>query len=924
MLKLVSFLLNIIIMLKKYISVSLLILTGLFLKAQVTTSPSIPTVNDAITVTFDATGTGLAGYTGTVYAHTGVTINGTRWQNVIGTWGNNTTQPALTRIGTDLYQLSITPDVTTYYSVTSGTVSELDFVFRSSDGTKQTSPDIFTTIYAAGLNVLITSQKNNDAFNLNSTQTISADASLASTIKIYVDNVLQKTATSATTASTSYTFSTTGSHKIKATATLNSSTVTNEVSVFVKSTTQTASIPTGMKNGINKNSDGSVTFVLTAPNKTDVFILGEFNSWLLNETYHMKHDTATNQFWVTITGLDPNTEYAYQFDVDYGLIVADPFGHKILDPNNDKFIPSSTFPSIKTYPTDSTTGIVSTFKITNPTFSWNTFTPPNKNNLIVYEMLIRDFDVVGTSDIGDFNKAITHLDYLKNLGINAVELMPVSEFEGNDSWGYNPSFHGALDKAYGTPTDFKTFINECHKRGIAVIMDVVYNHVMGSSPLAQMWWDGVNNRPSTTNPYLNAIPKHDFNVGNDFNHESTYTKTYVKETLQYWMQEYKIDGFRFDLSKGFTQTNTLGNTSAWANQDNSRITILENYADFVWSVNNNAYVILEHFANNSEETILANYGMLLWGNLNNNYAQNTMGFSSSSDITWISYKARGWNNPNVLGYMESHDEERLMYKNLQFGNSSGSYNIKTLTTALKREELAANFFFTIPGPKMIWQFGELGYDISIDQNGRTGRKPIHWDYFNDANRKNVYDIWRTLTAFKQQQSVFNTTDFTLNVSGLVKNIVLRDPSMDVVLVGNFDVTSKSVFPNFTKTGTWYEYYTTSTLNVTNTSMSLSLQPGEYRLYSSVQLNNPLGIVKVNNPLGKALKLYPNPVQSTFSLNKDVQSIKIYDLSGRLVKQFNGQFFKNKLFDVQFLAPSVYLLQIETADARLFAKKLVKY
>jgi len=913
-------------MLKKYISVFLLILSSFLLKAQVTTSPTIPTVSDAITITFDATGTGLAGYAGTVYAHTGVTINGTRWQNVIGSWGNNTTQPALTPIGTDLYQLSITPDVTTFYNVTSGSVTELDFVFRSADGTKQTSPDIFVQIFSSGLNVLVTSQKNNDAFNLNSTQTISADASIASTIKIYVDNVLQKTATSATTASTPYTFSTTGSHKIKATATLNSSTVTNEVSVFVKSTTQTASIPTGMKNGINKNNDGSVTFVLTAPNKTDVFVLGEFNSWLLNETYHMKKDTATNQFWVTIAGLDPNTEYAYQFDVDYSLIVADPFGHKILDPVNDKFIPSVTYPNLKPYPTDSTSGIVSTFKIVNPTFTWSTFTPPAKNNLIIYEMLIRDFDVVGTNDIGDYNKAITHLDYLKNLGINAVELMPVSEFEGNDSWGYNPDFHGALDKAYGTPTDFKTFINECHKRGIAVIMDVVYNHVMGSSPLAQMWWDSANNRPSTTNPYLNPIPKHDFNVGNDFNHESSYTKTYVKETLQYWMQEYKIDGFRFDLAKGFTQTNTLGNISLWAQYDQSRIDILENYATFIWSVNNKAYDILEEFAVNSEEKVLANFGMLQWGNFNSQYNESTMGFGDGSkeNITGMSYKSIGWNNPNLIGYMESHDEERLMYKNLQFGNSSGSYNVKTLATALKREELAANFFFTIPGPKMIWQFGELGYDISINQNGRTGRKPIHWDYFNDTNRKHVYDIWRTLMAFKQQQPVFNTTNFTLNVTGLSKNIVLRHSSMDVVLVGNFNVTAQNISPNFTKTGTWYEYYTGSSLNVTNTTASLNLQPGEYRLYSTVQLNNPLGIVKVNNPLGKALKLYPNPVQSTFSLNKDVKSIKIYDLSGRLVKQFKGQFFKNKLFDVQSLAPSVYLLQIEISDAKLFAKKLVKY
>ncbi|MFK5890356.1 MAG: alpha-amylase family glycosyl hydrolase [Flavobacteriaceae bacterium] len=904
----------------------------LFSFGQVTTLPTIPTVSDAVTVTFDATGTELEGYIGTVYAHTGVLTSASSgtgdWKHVIGAWGDNAVQPALTKIGTNLYQFTITPSVTSFYGITSSeTVTDLAFVFRSSDGTKQSKPDYFVSIFSAGLNVLITSHSNNDLINLNATEIIQADASVAATIKIYVDNALQSTGTAVTTKSTAFTFTTIGSHIIKATATANSVTVTDEVTVFVKSPSPTGTIPSGLKNGVNFNTDGTVTFVLTAPDKSDAFILGDFNNWLLNETYHMKKDAAANKFWLTVSGLDPNTEYAYQYNVDYALTVADPFTHKILDPANDKYIPASTFPNLKAYPTGLTSGIVSTFKKTLPTFTWDAFTPPAKDNLIIYEMHFRDFDVVGADDIGDFNIALTHLDYLQNLGINAVELMPVAEFEGNDSWGYNVSFHGALDKAYGTSTNFKTFINECHKRGIAVIMDVVYNQAFGQSPLAQLWWDSANNRPSSTNPYLNPIPKHDFNVGNDFNHESVYTKTYLKETVQYWLEEYKIDGFRFDLSKGFTQTNTLGNTSAWGNQDNSRITILENYADFMWTVNPNTYVILEHFADNSEETILANYGMLLWGNLNNNYAQSTMGYSSSSDISWMSYKARGWNNPHVIGYMESHDEERLMYKNLQFGNKnlSGSYNVKDLATALKREELAANFFFTIPGPKMIWQFGELGYDISIDQNGRTGRKPIHWEYFNDTNRKNVYDVWRTLALFKKNQPVFNTTDFTLTVTSLSKRIILRDATMDVVILGNFDVTTQSISPSFTKTGTWYEYYTGSTLNVTtsNSSIPISLQPGEYRLYSSVQLNNPLSVEKVKSVLSQSLKVYPNPVKNSFNISRDTKSVKIYDISGRLVKQFKGRFTKDKIYDISRLTSGIYMLIIKTTDNKSIAKKLVK-
>jgi hypothetical protein len=257
---------------------------------------------------------------------------------------------------------------------------------------------------------------------------------------------------------------------------------------------------------------------------------------------------------------------------------------------------------------------------------------------------------------------------------------------------------------------------------------------------------------------------------------------------------------------------------------------------------------------------------MLWGNLNNNYNQNTMGYSSETDISWISYQQREWNNPNVVGYMESHDEERLMYKNLQFGNSSGSYNVKDLNTALSRQELAGLFFFTIPGPKMIWQFGELGYDVSIDDPGRVDRKPIHWDYFNDANRKQIYNTWATLIEFKKQQPVFNTSDFPLNVSGLTKTIVLKDASMDVVLVGNFDVTEKTITTSFSQTGTWFEYFTGTENNFSNTSQSLTLKPGEYRLYSTVKLLDPRGGTanddSDNDNVIDTVDLCPNTMEGT--------------------------------------------------------------
>ncbi len=211
-------------------------------------------------------------------------------------------------------------------------------------------------------------------------------------------------------------------------------------------------------------------------------------------------------------------------------------------------------------------------------------------------------------------------------------------------------------------------------------------------------------------------------------------KTFVDRVNAHWINEYHVDGYRFDFTKGFTNKPGDG----WA-YDASRINILKRMATSIWNADSDAYVILEHLSDNSEEKVLSDFGMMLWGNLNYSYNEATMGYheNNKSNFSQISYKVRGWNDPHLVGYMESHDEERLMYKNLEHGNASGAYNIKELNTALERMELAGAFFFTVPGPKMIWQFGELGYDYSIDDPCRVCNKPIRWDYIRGPSKRNL-------------------------------------------------------------------------------------------------------------------------------------------------------------------------------------------
>ncbi|MBS1532400.1 MAG: alpha-amylase [Bacteroidetes bacterium] len=593
--------------------------------------------------------------------------------------------------------------------------------------------------------------------------------------------------------------------------------------------------PSGSTDGVTFINGGkSAIFNLYAPSKKSVAVIGEFNNW---SPTAMKNSVDGNRWWVQVDNLDPTKEYAYQYLIDGTLKVADPYTHKVLDPNNDSGIPSSVYPNLKAYPTGSATGIVSTFWYGAPAYSWkvSNFQRPDPKNLVVYELLVRDF--VATHSY----KTLTDtLNYIANLGCNAIELMPVNEFEGNDSWGYNSNFMLALDKYYGTPNDYKAFIDACHAKGIAVIQDIVLEDQFGSSPLCQMYWNSAANEPAANNPWLDQTNMHPAAVGYQMNHQSAATQYFTENVMKYWMQEYHIDGYRFDEAKGYTQTNSGGDYNVWANYDASRVALWEKYNTYMKSIDPSFYVILEMFSVNDEEAVYAKQGMMCWANLSTNGEQATMSYNDSGgswDLSGLFYDSWGFSTStgNVC-YFESHDQERLQFKNEQYGNSSGAYTIKDLATGLKRDEMAAAFMFSSPGPKMLWQFGERGYDISIDDagtGGRLGDKPPHWEYMQDPNRHHLYQVYSDMIRYKINNAVFNTTNYTYNLGGAYKFIqLLGTDGTNVEIVGNFNVTPMNVTITFPATGTWYDNLNGTSINVTNTSYSTTLQPGEYHVYSN--------------------------------------------------------------------------------------------
>ena len=694
------------------------------------------------------------------------------------------------------------------------------------------------------------------------------------------------------------------------------------------------SMPADVNYGINCRPDGSVTFVLYDKDKNGrhseyCYIVGDWNDWKRVPEGAMKRDEAAGCWWITLTGLDPDKEYRFQYRAGTSggsdLYLSDPYSEIVYDQWNDQYISSSTYPDLPVFP-EKAKALVSAFKINEDSYDWkySDFKIEDDDDLVIYELLIRDF-----STTKDLNGVMERLDYIEELGVNAIELMPVQEFDGNLSWGYNPNHYFALDKAYGTRDMYKDFVDECHRRGIAVIIDVVYNHLTGLSTYAKLYYNA--DKTAASNPWFNVDAPHPYSVFHDINHDNELISRHIKESLAHLLNEYDVDGFRFDLTKGFT--NRKSSESSASNYDASRIAILKGYFDHIISVKNDAVVILEHFCEEKEERELVQAGMKVWRNCNGAYRSSVQGGTGDFSSIWTGSSTVPFGG--YIGFMESHDEERLCYgavndagsvswgviglgndwnndkKMLQDGPffvarnlaattgdrfkirgngewndaynygaandnfkltvgqgyvmtngssskdmyvpAAGTYDIyfnldtKTvwlmnagdrpqepsvtpggaedaLTVAMRRAGCSAAFCLTVPGPKMIWQFGEIGYDISINHNDRTGEKPVLTDsYMAEPKRKALYDTYASLLKFRRENPRFfdQDADFSWTPKAAVKTITCTADGRTFHVVGNFDTVSQTAtLPQ----GIWKDYFTGE--NVTG---DVNLKQGEFRL-----------------------------------------------------------------------------------------------
>ncbi|MBC6365255.1 alpha-amylase family glycosyl hydrolase [Algoriphagus sp. AK58] len=896
--------------------------------AQVTTEPAIPNAGAPVKIIYDASKgtTGLRDCNCDVYIHIGAVTGGptsTTWTIVPFQWGTANSAAKMTPVTgqPNIYTFELTPN-TFFNNPNNLTIYRLGMVFRNADGSKEgktgTNSDFFVDL-AQGFDISFTAPQGTGSVSLavGETYEFKAASSEAADLSFELDGV--KVAEAKNTQAINYTFSATqaGNFNLVAKAVKGDNEDTQSLSIVVFAPSETAALPAGARLGINYLSDTEVILALQAPGKSIVHVIGDFNDWKVLPEYQMKRTPDKEIFWLKISGLVARQEYIFQYLVDGDIRIGDPYADKTSDPFNDQeIITQNRYPGLKPYPAGKTEFQATYLQTGQTPYAWKnpTYTRPKPEELVVYELLVRDFDEKRT-----YQAVIDRLDYLKELGINAIELMPVGEFEGNLSWGYNPSFFFAPDKYYGTKNDLKRLIDEAHGKGMVVILDMVLNHAFGQNPMVRLYNDGDYGAPTEDNPWFNRVAKHPFNVGYDFNHESKYTQAFVDSVNNYWLTEYKVDGFRFDLSKGFTQVNSGDNVNFWSQYDPSRIKIWKHIYDRIKANHPEAYVILEHLSANDEEKELADYGMMLWGNINFDFREMAKGQNKNFDYAY--YKTRSWAKNGLIAYMESHDEERVMWETLNFGATS-PVNLKNLENAVNRNQLLTAFYFGIPGPKMLWQFGEFGYDLELN-NDRLGIKPTRWNYLDNPERQRLFKLYQQMIKLKKEHAVFNNPEkTTLNLSAAIKSILLEHPDLDVVMHGNFGLnTASNVTVTFSKTGKWYNYFTGEEITVSSTSYSMSFRPNELVLFTSKKLPVPeKGILQEDfvtsipevEPAGD-FKIYPNP--ATHSLTVELPkgmteaNYRVVDMAGRVVFDGQGRIEDQILgFDLSGIKAGIYIFE----------------
>lgn len=900
----------------------------------VTTEPAIVQRSSRdITVTFHANrgNRGLMGVAAStpVYAHTGVILEGSdQWQNA-PSWGDNDEKYRMTYAGTDTWTLTI-PSIQTYYGLTdaqAASVTKLAFVFRTADnsreGKDEGNADIFVPVEPDGFAVKLSFEPYTTLLSEPTEIVLTVNSTASASLKLYVGDVSSQPIASAdNTTQLSYTYRIYSPGETTITATGNSgNAVAEDKTTFTLVEASVAKdYPGGVpKMGAVENSDGSVTFCLAAPDKQSAMIVGDWNNYEYSNSQVMNYQDYNGHryFWITIPGLADSKNHIYFYLIDNRKTVGDPYAELVLDPWNDRYIPSEVFPDLPEYPSAVVNGTpLAVYNSSMNDYNWEItdFKGVDQSNLIIYELLIRDFTGTENQSLGNGTIAglLGKLDYLKELGVNAIELLPIMEFNGNNSWGYNTNFYFAPDKAYGTPDDYKRLVDECHKRGMAVILDIVFNQTDGLHPWYQMY-------EPARNPFYNASAPHAYSVLNDWNQDNPLVQQQFKDALKYWLTEYKVDGFRFDLVKGLGSnqsydatynpaTNTWeGVTDAKTNRYNaSRVARMRELHNAMREVRPDAYFINENLAGAQEENEMAQDGETNWANINHASCRYAAGQNSDTNLNrfYAPSDSRAWGS--TVSYAESHDEERMAY----YVRQNGVNGVKGSTSmTMRRLGSVAAIMLTAPGAHMIWQFQELGADQSTkNSNGgnNTDPKKVVWNYLNNSARAGLMNSYKELCHLRSDNPEFfaqgiPTTTIACNTanwnSGYYTTLKAGSDKA-IYMVANPTTSTLTISLGGAPSGQTLKllsasYGVTPTLNGTR----VTLPAGAYAIYGTL---NTVDVDEISID-SNSVKVYGG--NGRIIVIGDYDTINAYNLSGTRVNPDN-------------VSPGIYIVEIDGSTSKV--------
>lgn len=438
---------------------------------------------------------------------------------------------------------------------------------------------------------------------------------------------------------------------------------------------------------------------------------------------------------------------------------------------------------------------------------------PADHELVIYELHVGDFSG-GEDDRharGKYKHVIEKLDYLCELGINAIELMPIKEYPGNYSWGYNPCYFFATESSYGSTVELKQLIDECHSRGIRVIMDGIYNHSEASSPLTQIdhdYW------------YHHSPRDPDNNWGPEFNYEhydenlEIYpARKFIGDTIRFWITEYHIDGIRYDAARQIANYDFIH----WIVQEAKNTAGTRTF-----------YNIAEHIP---ETTSITNVDGPMDGCWHDSFRHtitvhicgDTFDIESLKDV--IDGKRQGFMaTTNVVNYLTNHDHERTMRElaNRQIFEEEG----------FDRAKLAAAILMTSVGVPLIWMGEEFGeYRPKQPESSK-----IEWSLLaNDLNH-HLFEYYKGLIHLRKNSHALYTENIDFIHENLEAKVLAysrwNEEGSRVVVVANFSGNFLSSYhiPNFPCGGTWHEWTGNYQVEAGDDGMITDLGPYEAKVF----------------------------------------------------------------------------------------------